>query len=179
LRPRPALFPPEEQLPSPAATPAPAASPAPATSAHSIEKQRGRLERRTLESTTLLTVSRDWVDLQQGFRIRRAITRRGETTIEVVHGITSLPTAQADATRLLEAVRDHWQVENRLHYVRDVTLGEDACRVQTGQAPQNLAACRNAVVCLLARVAEDSCLAAIQRLAARPDEALALLKSQE
>jgi predicted transposase YbfD/YdcC len=173
LRPRPALFPPEEHLPSPAATPAPA------TSAQSLEKRRGRLERRTLESTTLLTVSKDWIGLQQGFRVRREITRRGETTVEIVHGITSLPTGQADATRLLQAVRDHWQVENRLHYVRDVTLGEDACRVQTGQAPQNLAACRNAVVCLLARVAEDSCVAAIQRLAARPDEALALLKSQE
>jgi predicted transposase YbfD/YdcC len=179
LRPRPALFPPEEQLPSTAATPAPATTSPGATSAQSLEKRRGRLERRTLESTTLLTVSRDWVDLQQGFRVRREITRRGETTVEIVHGITSLPAAQADATRLLQAVRDHWQVENRLHYVRDVTLGEDACRVQIGHAPQNLAACRNAVVCLLARVAEDNCLAAIQRLAARPDEALALLKSQE
>ncbi len=70
-------------------------------------------------------------------------------------------------------------MENQLHYVRDVTLGEDACRVRTGKAPQNLAACRNAAVCLLSRVPADSCLGAIQFLAARPHEAIALLKSRK
>ena len=124
-------------------------------------------------------MSAQWPGLKQGFRLRREISRQGTTTVEVVHGITSLPVEQADAQRLLAEMRDHWLVENGSHYVRDVTLGEDACRVRMGQAPQALAACRNAVVCLLARVAGDSCLAAIQRLAARPHEAVALLKSQE
>jgi predicted transposase YbfD/YdcC len=135
------------------------------------------VERRLLESTTLLTVSAQWPGLQQGFRLRREITRDGVTTVEVVHGITSLPTAPADARRLLAEVRDHWLVENGSQYARDVTLGEDACRVRVGNAPQALAACRNTVVCLLARVAKDSCTAATQFLAARPHEALALLKS--
>jgi hypothetical protein len=144
-----------------------------------LEKNRGRVERRLLESTTLLTVSAQWPGLQQGFRLRREITREGLTTVEVVHGITSLPTDQANARRLLAEVRDHWLVENGSQYARDVTLGEDACRVRVGNAPQALAACRNTVVCLLARIGKDSCTAATQFLAARPHEALALLKSLE
>jgi hypothetical protein len=143
-----------------------------------VEKNRGRLERRTLESTSLLTAAGPWPGLKQGFRVRREVTYRGQTTVEVVHGITSLTVEQADATRLLELVREHWQVENGLHYVRDVTMGEDACRVRTGPAPQILAACRNTVLCLLQQVPSDSYAEAMRRLAARPDEAIGLLNSQ-
>ena len=70
----------------------------------------------------------------------------------MVHAITSLPPEQADAARLLALSRAHWGIENRLHWVRDVTLGEDACRVRTGAAPQVLAACRNAVLTLVRRL---------------------------
>jgi hypothetical protein len=49
----------------------------------------------------------------------------------------------------LHAVRRHWHIENRLHWPRDVTLGEDACQVRSGHAPQALAALRNCVVGLL------------------------------
>lgn len=170
---------PAPATPAVAAVRCPAPAPPPATSASTLEKNRGRVERRLLESTTLLTVSAQWPGLQQGFRLRREITRGGATTVEVVHGITSLPTEQADALQLLAEVRDHWLVENGSHYVRDVTLGEDACRVRLGNAPQSLAACRNTVVCLLARVGKESCAAATQFLAARPHEVLALLKSPE
>ncbi len=45
--------------------------------------------------------------------------------------------------------RNHWAIENRSHYVRDVTLGEDACQIYRGHAPQNLAALRNATLALL------------------------------
>ena len=158
---------------------APPPSAFPATYARTTEKRRGRIERRTLESTSILTVSDQWPGLKQGFRITREITHRKRTTVEVVHGITSLPLERADAAHLLVAVRNHWQVENQLHYVRDVTLGEDACRVRTGNAPQNLAACRNAVVCLLDRVPSDNCADAIRQLAARPNKAIALLNSQK
>jgi len=95
--------------------------------------------------------------------------------VEVVYGITSLTPEEADAKRLLALVRWHWGIENRLHYVRDVTLGEDGCRVRKGSAPQVLAAVRNAVVHLLAGVEADSKAAAIRRLNNHPEEALALL----
>jgi predicted transposase YbfD/YdcC len=105
----------------------------------------------------------------------RERTVKGQTTVEVVHGITSLSEGEADARRLLGLVRDHWHVENRLHWVRDVTLGEDACRVRKGSAPQVLAALRNAVIHLLAGVPGESRVAALEQLNARPNEALSLL----
>jgi predicted transposase YbfD/YdcC len=113
--------------------------------------------------------------LAQGFELTRERTITGKTTRETVYGITSLTAANADAARLLQINRDHWQIENGLHYVRDVTLGEDACRVRTGSAPQVLAALRNAVVHLLLDVPGSSRAAAIRRLNARPNEALQLL----
>ena len=100
---------------------------------------------------------------------------RGETTVEIVHGITSLSVEEADAKRLLALVRDHWKIENSLHYVRDVTLGEDACRVRRGTAPQVLAALRNSVVHLLQGVEAESRAAAIEHLSVKPNEAMTLI----
>lgn len=56
---------------------------------------------------------------------------------------------QADAARLLERTREHWGIENELHYKRDVTLGEDGSRVRKGTAPQVMAALRNGIVHIL------------------------------
>lgn len=119
-----------------------------------------------------------WPGLRQGFRLRREVTYRGKTTVETVHGITSLPLPSANAAQLLGLERQHWQVENGLHYVRDVTLGEDACRVRSGSAPQVLAAFRNTAIYLLGRVPGASHAEAGRRLAARPDEAISLLNAQ-
>jgi hypothetical protein len=133
------------------------------------------LERRTLRTTTILTLHGRWAGLKQGFELTRERTVKGVTTVEVVHGITSLGPAEANAQRLLGLTRGHWGIENKLHYVRDVTLGEDGCRVRKGSAPQVLAAVRNAVIHLLAGVEADSRAAAIRRLNNHPEEALALL----
>jgi predicted transposase YbfD/YdcC len=143
--------------------------------ATTVDKAHGRVEQRTLRTTTLLTLHHLWPGLAQGFEVTRARTEKGKKSVEVTYGITSLTEGQADAARLLELVRDHWHIENRLHYVRDVTLGEDACRVRTGAAPQVLAALRNVVVHLLSEVEAESRVAATERLAARPNEALQLL----
>jgi predicted transposase YbfD/YdcC len=120
-------------------------------------------------------VRQKWSGLEQGFELTRERTSGAKTTVEVVYGITSLTAAQADAGRLLAFVREHWHIENSLHYVRDVTLGEDACRVRTDAAPQVLAALRNAVVHLLAEVPSASRPAAIEHLQARPEEAKKLI----
>ena len=135
------------------------------------------MEHRTLESTTILTVHQDWPGLKQGFRVRRWGIRKGKPYEEVVHGITSLPLEKANAKRLLELVRGHWQIENSLHYVRDVTLGEDASRVRRDSAPQVLAAFRNVALHLLTQVDADNYAQATRRLAARFHEAVDLLSS--
>ena len=143
-----------------------------------MDKGHGRLERRTLRTTTILTGCQKWKGLKQGFVVTRERTEKGEKTVEVVHGITSMGEERADAARLLSVVRDHWLMENRLHYVRDVTLREDGCRVRKGSAPQVLAALRNVAVHLLScgEVEESLSRAGVtRRLSARPDQALQLL----
>jgi len=143
--------------------------------AHSTEKGHGRLEQRTLRTTSILTLHQKWAGLKQGFELKRQRTIKGQTTEEEVYGITSLDLQEANAKRLLELTRGHWGIENKLHYVRDVTFGEDGCRVRKGSAPQVLAAVRNAVIHLLAQVDASSIAAAIRRLNNHPEEALALL----
>jgi predicted transposase YbfD/YdcC len=96
------------------------------------------------------------------------------TTQETVYGITSLSIEEADAARLLELTRDHWEIENRLHYKRDVTLGEDQSRVRKGTAPQVMAALRNSVLHLLDGTA-DSLAAALRTMSNCFGKALALL----
>jgi predicted transposase YbfD/YdcC len=111
----------------------------------------------------------------QVFELERVRVLKDKTTVEVVHGITSLGRPSAGAQRLLGLVRGHWGVENKLHYVRDETLGEDRCRVRTGSSPQVLAAIRNVAVHLLEGVASAGKAAATRRFAVHPQEAFALL----
>ncbi len=63
----------------------------------------------------------------------------------------SLPPERAGPADLLRLSRLDWALENQLHYVRDVTLGEDASRIRSGAAPQAMAAMRNLVVAILHR----------------------------
>jgi predicted transposase YbfD/YdcC len=66
----------------------------------------------------------------------------------VQHAISSVSTPRADAALLLNRWRAHWGIES-LHWVRDVTFGEDKCQVKKAHAPQNLAAFRNAAISLI------------------------------
>jgi predicted transposase YbfD/YdcC len=140
-----------------------------------VDKGHGRIEHRTLRTTSILTLGQKWPGLAQGFELQRRRTVKGKTEVQVVYGITSLGRDEADAKRLLGLARGHWGIENKLHYVRDVTLGEDGSRVRKGSAPQVLAAVRNVVIHLLAGVDASSNAAAIRRLNNHPEEALALL----
>ncbi len=117
----------------------------------------------------------DWPGAAQVFELERVRVLPGKTEVEVVHGRTSLIREGTDARRLLGLTRGHWGIENRLHYVKEETLGEDRCRVRTGAAPQILAAIRNVVVHLLEDVQANSKAAATRRFAVHPEEALPLL----
>ena len=141
-----------------------------------VNKGHGRLEQRTLTSTTALNEYLDWPGVQQVFRLERRRTIKGKCTTEIAYGITSLTRTQANAATLLTLVRGHWSIENNLFGVRDTTFGEDACRVRTGHAPQNLAAIRNAAITLLNRINCPNIDATLRRHAARPHEAIALIR---
>jgi predicted transposase YbfD/YdcC len=119
----------------------------------------------------------DWPGAQQVFRVtRRVVSKRtGVIRDEVVYGVTSLAPAQASAPQLLQVLRQHWHIENRSHWVRDVTFGEDASHVRCGSIPQVMAALRNTIISVLRRAGATNLATARRRCAARPAEALALL----
>lgn len=143
--------------------------------ATTINKGHGRIEKRTLRTTTLLTKQQDWMGLKQGFELVRERTQKGKTTVEVVHGISSLSPERADAKRLLELTRGHWGIENGLHYRRDVTMAEDASRIRKGVAPQVMAGLRNSLIHLLSDVAAPSLAAAMRTMGNCFSQALAFL----
>jgi predicted transposase YbfD/YdcC len=143
--------------------------------ATTIEKGHGRIEKRTLRTTTILTKRQDWAGLQQGFELVRERTERGKKTVETVHGITSLSPERADAKRLLELTRAHWAIENKLHYKRDVTMGEDASRIRKGVGPQVMAALRNSVIHVLGDAAAPSLASAMRTMGNCLSQALTLL----
>jgi len=140
-------------------------------------KDHGRLERRSLASSTALTGYLSWPGAAQVMRrtCRRLNMRSGLVETETTYGITSLPRALAGPQQLEQFWRGHWTIENRLHYVRDETLGEDRCQVHTGQAPQALAAFRNAILSLLRFHGWSNIAAATRRYADEPQRFLRLL----
>jgi len=117
-----------------------------------------------LRTTSLLTKHQDWAGLKQGFKLSRERTVKGVKTVETVRGITSLSTERAAAGRLLKLTRGHWEIENDLHYRRDVTLGEDASRIRKGVAPQVMAALRNTIIHVLKDTVAPNLAAAMRRL---------------
>ncbi len=141
-----------------------------------VDQGHGRREVRRLTSSTALAHYLDWPGVQQVFCVERERTWGGQTTCEVAYGLTSLPRRRANAERLLELNRGHWRIENQLHYVRDVTFGEDACRVRSGAAPQVLASLRNAIIGLLNAHGYPNKAAALRFFAARPLRACHLVR---
>jgi predicted transposase YbfD/YdcC len=119
--------------------------------ARTIDKGHGRVEIRELVASTELNdfLTGQWAGVAQVFRLTRTVHEDGKTRTEVVYGMTSLSPARASAARLLELVRDHWAIENRLHWRRDVTLREDHCQVRKGTAPRVLAVLNSFLLAML------------------------------
>jgi predicted transposase YbfD/YdcC len=86
---------------------------------------------------------------RQAIRVERRVKRDGKMTTDVVFAITSRPQQAASPEQLAIFIRGHWSIENRVHYVRDVTFDEDHSRVRTGQAPRTLVVMRNLAIGVL------------------------------
>ena len=143
--------------------------------AHTTGKGHGRRERHDLETSTRLAGHLDWPGLEQVCRLTRTTWRDGKWTTEVDYAVTSAPRWLAGASQLLGCWRGHWKIENRSHYVRDVTFQEDACRIRTGSAPQNLAALRNAAIALLRFHGHTNIAAALRDCTWKTQRLLAML----
>ena len=119
------------------------------TTAAEDDRGHGRVERRTIRVAP--ADQSLFPGAVQAFRLRRDTGDLDGiwTRKEIVYGITSLPADLAGPAQLNHYERRHWVVEDRLHWVRDVTFGEDASQLRTGTAPRALAALRNLAISAL------------------------------
>ena len=102
-------------------------------------------------------------------RVERTRKIGDKTSVDIQYAITSLRADQAEAKELLDLDRGHWGIENRLHWVRDVVLGEDGCRAKIGSLPQNLAAFRNLGLSILRRLGVKGIASTLRTYATQPN----------
>ena len=120
-----------------------------------LGKAHGRIERRHCSTVDLTGSAWDgYAHLyarRQAVRIERerTLVKTGATSIEVTYCLTSLGPERAGPEQVLALVRNHWHIENRLHYVRDFTYDEDRCRAYVRHLPRNLACLTNAAIAIV------------------------------
>jgi predicted transposase YbfD/YdcC len=137
----------------------------------------GRIETRSIRTADVDPDTIDFPHAAQVFRLRRdrASLDAVRTSKEIVYGITNLPATQAGPAELAAYARGHWTIENKLHYVRDVTYGEDDSKVRTGNAPRTMASLRNLAIGLLRQAGETNIAKALRHNARSLTRTLKLL----
>lgn len=139
----------------------------------SVEKNHGRLEKRRYwtisepEFIEYLDPTGKWVGLRSIGMVEAQRQIGQQISTEVRYYISSLA---GDATQLADAVRSHWGIETKVHWVLDVAFREDQCRVRKGYGAQNLAVIRHIALNLLEREQSAKCGKKNQRLMAAWDE---------
>jgi hypothetical protein len=142
-----------------------------------VTKGHGRVETRILSASVDLKGYVDWPGVEQALRLERRILAlaTGHTSVEIEYGVLSLAPEQIALSTVLSRWRGHWSIEDKLHWSRDVLMGEDASRVRSGAAPQTLAALRNTVISLVKRLGHSSVSAARRHFALNLDESLSIV----
>jgi predicted transposase YbfD/YdcC len=143
-------------------------------------RRHGRTEKRVIKVVTV-AAGLDFPHAAQAIQITRRTRRNGSAKwrTETSYAITSLPADQARAHQLAEWIRGHWKIENQLHWVRDVTFGEDASTARTGTGPHVMAALRNLVISILRLAGHTSIARALRHTARDPARAFRLITAQK
>jgi predicted transposase YbfD/YdcC len=139
-------------------------------------RAHGRIEKRSLKVVTVATgllFPHAGQAIQITRRTRRLDGKKWRT--ETVYAITSLPAEQAQPAQLATWVRDHWKIENQLHWVRDVTYAEDASQARTGNGPHVMASLRNLAISILRLSGATNIAAGLRHTARAPNRALDLI----
>ncbi|WP_328748136.1 ISAs1 family transposase [Streptomyces sp. NBC_00285] len=134
----------------------------------------GRRATRTIKTVDVPA----WVEFSgamQVAQLRRTVTRKGRRTVEIVYLVTSADAATAPPVILAAWVQSHWEIENRLHWVRDVTFDEDRSQIRTGNAPRVMAGLRNTAITLLRLDGHRNIAAALRHHARDTDRPINLL----
>lgn len=142
----------------------------------STGQAHGRVEKRSIKVATV-QAGIPFPHARQAIQIIRKTQRGNDTksTTEVAYAVTSLPPEQARAVDLAGWVRGHWSIENRLHWVRDVTLDEDRSQIRTGNGPRVMASIRNLVISMLRLDGATNIAQALRDHAWKPHRPVALL----
>jgi predicted transposase YbfD/YdcC len=142
-----------------------------------VQKGHGRREVREIWTSAQMNewFENEWSHLAQVFKIRRWVKTGEKEREEIAYGVTNLPRKKASAKRILDLNQKHWRIENRLHYRRDVTLGEDACQVRIKNAPQALAALNGGILALMDWLCVPNVAKQMRHFCAQPHEACQLL----
>lgn len=147
--------------------------------AETWDKGRGRLEHRHLICSPDLNdwFAKQWLGIAQVFRLERTtrLLKSGEMRHHIVYGLSDLSMRQAPPKRMLTWIRAHWHIENRLHWRRDVTLGEDRCQTRTGAAPALLARLNSTALALMDRLGVHNVARQARYLDAHLEQAIQLL----
>jgi predicted transposase YbfD/YdcC len=139
-----------------------------------VTRDHGRRTRRTVK-VALVPAWIEFAGAAQVAQLRRTVTRKGKKTVEVVYLITS--SREAGPATLAAWVRGHWHIENKLHWVRDVTYQEDKSLVRTGNAPRVMATLRSLAISLLRMDGHANIAAANRHHARDPQRTLKLLRT--
>lgn len=134
----------------------------------------GRTVTRTIKAVTAPA----WIEFTgaaQVAQLRRTVTSNGKKTIEVVYLITSADHRAAPAATLAAWVQGHWGIENRLHWVRDVSFDEDRSQVRTGHSPQVMATLRSTAISLLRLTGVQNIAQALRHHAREPETVVKLI----
>lgn len=134
----------------------------------------GRRGRRTVKATEVAS-GLGFPHAAQVLQVRRTVTRGGRRSVEVAYLLTSMPMTAATPLQVAGWVRGHWGIENRLHWVRDVTFDEDRSAVRTGAGPQVMATLRNTAVSILRLAGHDNIAAALRHHSRNPHRPVDLL----
>lgn len=131
-----------------------------------IDRGHGRLERRTI-TVHPTPDDLDFPHARQALRIHRHRTHHatGTCTTETAYALTSLAPEHATPAQLAQHTRGHWTIENRLHWVRDVTYGEDHSQLRTHNAPRVMASLRNLATSILRQTGHTNIAAALRTTA--------------
>jgi predicted transposase YbfD/YdcC len=140
----------------------------------SVQKGHGRRAHRAIK----VLAAPAWITFAgaaQVAQIRRTTTRAGKKTVEVVYVITSADHIAAPPAVLAAWVQNHWHIENRAHWVRDVTFDEDRSQIRTGNAPHVMATLRNTAISLLRLAGATNIAASLRHHAADTNRPIKLI----
>ena len=145
--------------------------------ATSVEKGHGRLDEREVVTSFRLAAQLEFPYLEQVFRVTRKSLeiKTGKVREQTTYGVTSWSVGAAGAAELLAATRGHWRIETGLHYRRDVTFHEDACRQTTKNGGRVQAIFNNLTIGVLRKLGWENLAKARRYFEAHIEEALTLI----